>query len=156
MNKDKCQAYTKKRKPCNNYAMNGSDFCYVHKGLFKDFPPVKITSLICPYCEKSLRRGANFCKFCKNSLLMCPYCDEPLRKDAKFCSFCKNDLTPVIPKRDKLYYYGKLIEIGIGIRNRIAAKRIDISYGFFLVVFFLLITFTVTFFAISIFLHLIQ
>ena len=130
--------------------MNGSNFCYIHEELFKDFPPAKITALMCPYCEKPLRRGANFCKFCKNSIFFCPYCDEPLRKDAKFCSFCKEDLTPVVSKPDKLDFYGKLIEI----RNAIAAKRIDISYGCFNVVLFLLITFTVSYFAISIFLHL--
>lgn len=101
MKKNKCQAYTKKKEPCKNYAIKGSDFCYVHKGLFKDFPPVKIAALICPYC------------------------DEPLRKDAKFCSFCKEDFTPVIPKPDKPNYYRKLIDIC----NRIAAKDMDISYG---------------------------
>ena len=152
MKKSKCQAYTKKKKPCQNYAMEGSQFCHSHDRLFKDFPPVKITALMCPYCEKPLKRGANFCKFCKNPLLICQYCDGPLRKDAKFCSFCKEDLPPVIPKRDKLYYYGKLIEI----RNRIASKRIDISYVIFWVVFFLLLVLTVSYFAISVYLHLTQ
>jgi hypothetical protein len=55
-----------------------------------------------------------------------------------------------VSKPDKLDFYGKLIEI----RNTIAAKRIDISYGCFCVVFFLLITFTVSSLAISMFLHL--
>ena len=128
-----------------NFAMSMIDFLRI-------FPPVKITALMCPYCEKPLRGGANFCKFCKNSLLICQYCDGPLRKDDKFCSFCKEDLPPVIPKRDKLHYYGKLIEI----RNRIASKRIDISYVIFCVVFFLLLVLTVSYFAISVYLHLTQ
>ena len=133
--------------PCKNYAMKGSHFCYVHKGFFKDFPPVKITALVCPYCDKPLKRGAEFCKFCKNSLLMCPYCDEPLRKDAKFCSRCKVYLTPV-----KLNYFGKFIDI----RNRIAAKRRDIRYGCFWLVVFLLITLFSSFFVIDLYLSLTQ
>jgi len=152
MKKNKCQAYTKNKKPCQNYAIKDSHFCYVHKRSFKDFRPVKITALICPYCGEPLRRDAKFCKFCKNSLLKCPYCDEPLRKDAKFCSFCKEDFTPVRSKPDKLDYYGKLLNI----RNRIAAKAkgIDISYGCFLIIMFFLFTFVFSIIAIDIYFQL--
>jgi hypothetical protein len=138
MKNNKCQAFTKKKKPCQNYAVKGSQFCFVHEELFKDFPPAKITALFCPYCDEPLRRGAKFCKFCKNPILICPYCVEPLRKDDKSCSFCKEDLTPAIPKPDKLNYYGKLIAI----RNRIAAKNLNIGYGcYFVVIFLVLILF---------------
>jgi hypothetical protein len=152
MKKNKCQAYTKKKIPCKNYAMGGSYFCYVHKGLFKDFPPVKITALMCPYCDEPLGRGAKFCKFCKNCLLICPYCDELLRKDAKSCSFCKEDFTPVKPKRDKLNYFSKLISI----RNRIAAKvkGMDISSGFFFIVIFFILTLVVFLYIIDIYFQL--
>ena len=124
MKKNKCQAFTKKNLPCQNYAMKGSDFCNFHKGLFKDTPPVKITALICPYC------------------------DEPLRKDAKFCSFCKEGLTTVKPKPDKLDYYGKLIDI----RNRIAAKDMKIGYRCFIAAIFLLLIFFAYFFSEEIYL----
>ena len=152
MKKNKCQAYTKKKVPCKNYAAAGSGFCYVHERLFKDFPPVKITALICPYCDEPLERNAKFCSSCKHYLLICPYCDEPLRHDAKFCKFCKETLTPAKPKPDKSNYYGKLIDI----RNWIAAKRKDIRYGFFWVVVFLLMTGTVFLCSIDLFLDLAQ
>ena len=135
MKKNKCQAYTKEKKPCKNYAMKGSQFCSIHKGLFEDFPPVKITALICPYCDKPLKRGTKFCKFCKNSLNICPYCSEPLKKDDKFCSFCKEDLVPSKPKPEKPNYYAKLINI----RNRFALKDMSISYGCLVIIFFLLL-----------------
>jgi hypothetical protein len=149
MKKNKCQAYTKKKKPCKNYALKDSHFCYLHKGLFKDFPPVKITTLMCPYCDEPLGKGVKFCKFCKNSLLICPYCDKPLRKDAKSCSFCKEDFTPVIAKRDKLNYFSKLISI----HNRIAAKvkGMDISSGCLFIVIFFIFTLFIIIYAIDIF-----
>jgi hypothetical protein len=135
MKKNKCQAFTKKKKPCQNYAMEGSQFCHIHNGFFKNFPPVKITALMCPYCDEPLRREAKYCKFCKNPILTCPYCGEPLRKDAEFCNFCKEALNPVIPEPDKLNYYGMLIDI----RNWVAAKSRNIKYGCFWVVAYFLI-----------------
>jgi hypothetical protein len=135
MKNNKCQAFTKKKKPCQNYAIKGSQFCFVHEELFKDFPPSEITALFCPYCDEPLSRGAKFCKFCKNSLLICRYCHEPLRKDSKFCRFCKEDLTPVKPKPEKPNYYRKLINI----RNRIAAKNINLSYICLIVVILLVL-----------------
>ncbi len=90
--------------------MKGSHFCYAHKGHFKDYPPVKITALICPYCEESLKMGAEFCSFCKRSLFKCLYCEEPLREIVRSCSFCKQDLTPVKPIAGKPEDYDKLIE----------------------------------------------
>jgi hypothetical protein len=128
MKKNECQAYTKKRKPCKSYAMKGSQFCYVHKGLFKDFPPVKITALICPYCKESIKRSAEFCNVCKHSFLICPYCDEPLRKDDKFCSFCKFDITPEkpIPKD----YDVKLTVVD----KSSAAKGMSLGIEFFLAI----------------------
>lgn len=152
MNKNKCQAYTKKKIPCKNFAMEGSDFCPIHEGLFKDFPPVKITALICPYCDEPIERNAKFCNLCKHYFQICPYCDEPLRQDAKFCRFCKEDLAPAKPKLDKPNYYVKLFDI----RKRIAAIGKDISYGCFLVAVFLLITGIVFFMVIGIFLDLTQ
>ena len=149
MKKDKCQAYTKKKIPCKRSAMEGSDFCYVHERLFKDFPPVKITALICPYCDGPLERNAKLCSLCKRFIQICPYCDEPLRQDAKFCRFCREDLTPAIPKPDKPDYFGKLI----GIRNWFGTKRINISYGCFCLVIFLLITGFISFYIIVIFLE---
>lgn len=140
-----CRAYTKKRIPCKNNALEGSHLCSFHEGLFEDFPPVKITALMCPYCDQPLGRAAKFCKTCKNSFLICPFCDEPLRKDDKSCSFCKENLAPVIPKHDKLYYYGMLLDISNGIVER--AKAIDKSYGLFMVAifFFILFIFTISF-----------
>jgi len=152
MKKSKCQAYTKKKKPCQNYAMENSQFCHVHDGLFKDFPPVKSSAFMCPYCGEPIKRGAKFCKFCKNPILICPYCDEPLRKDAKTCSFCKEDLNVTIPKAYKLNYNDMLIDI----RNWIAAKRINITYGCFWVAFFLLIAGFVSIIFLQNFLELIE
>ena len=114
--------------------MEGSRFCYAHKGFYKDFPPAKITALICPYCDEPLKRGAKFCKLCKNVLLICPYCDEPLRKDVKFCSFCKEDLIPVLPKPRISHYYGKFIHLF----NHSATKRMDKSFDWFFVIIFLM------------------
>ena len=136
MQKNKCQAFTKKKKPCQNYAKEGSQFCHVHDGLFKDFPPVKSSAFMCPYCGEPIKRGAKFCEFCKNSILVCPYCDEPLKKDAKTCSFCKEDLNATIPKPYKLNYNGMLIDI----RNLIAAKSRKIKYeSLWAVAYFLLV-----------------
>lgn len=150
--KNRCQAYTKKKTPCKNYAMQGSDFCRVHEGLFKGLPPVKITALICPYCDEPLEGHAKFCSLCKHDLLVCPYCDKPLRKDAKSCKFCNEDLTPAIPMPDKSNYYEKLIDIG----NWIAAKCKDISHGFFWVIVFLLISGFVSFIFILLYLDVTQ
>ena len=150
MKKNKCQAFTKNKKPCQNYAINGSQFCYAHGELFKDFPPVKITALFCPYCDEPLVRGAKFCKFCKNSILICRYCHEPLRKDSRFCNFCKEELIPVKPKPDKPVYYRKLIDI----RNRIAAKNISISYICLIVVILLVLAFFVSIAALDVYYQL--
>ena len=147
MKKNKCQAFTKEKRPCQNYVMNGSDFCYIHKGLFKNFPPVKITALKCPYCDETIKRGAKFCKFCKNSILLCRSCDEPLRKDAKSCSFCKEDLKPAKPKPYKLNYFGMLGGIG----NWIAAKSRNIKHGFFWVVVSFLMALLASIFILDIF-----
>ena len=152
MKKDKCQAFTKKKMPCKNFSIEGSDFCYVHQRLFKDFPPVKITALICPYCDAPLERNAKLCNSCKRFLQICPFCDEPLRQDAKFCRFCKEDLTPATQKPDKPNYYRQLIHL----LNRIVAKRIDISYGCFWALVFLFITGIVSFYAIVLYLELTQ
>jgi hypothetical protein len=152
MKKNECQAYTKKKVPCENSAINGSDFCPFHKGFFQNFPPVKITALMCPYCGKALRRGYNYCKFCKNSILLCPYCDEPLIMDAKICSFCKEDLTPVIPESYKNNFFGMLVDI----RNSIAERPKNISYGCFWVVVLVFMTLVFSFFTIDIFSYLYQ
>ena len=141
MKNNKCQAFTKKKEPCETYAMKGSQLCNFHKEHFKDFSPVKITALICPYCNEPLEREAKFCKTCRNHLLFCPYCDEPLRKDSEFCGFCKEDITPVITKPlifklVKPNVYGRLIDV----IKRSAAKAMDISIDWIFVVIFLLIT----------------
>ena len=148
----KCQAYTKKNKACKNYAMEGSHFCFCHEGLFENFPPVKITALYCPYCDQPLRRGATFCKICKNFFLICPFCDEPLRKDAKSCNFCKEYFAPVIPKHNKLYYYRMLFNISSAIAKRI--KAIDLNYGLFMVTIFFFFIFTFTIFIIDLYFEL--
>jgi hypothetical protein len=152
MQKNKCQAITKKKIPCQNLALKDSDFCHVHKDLFKNFPPVKITTFVCPYCDKPLERNAKFCSLCKNFFLICPYCDVPLRKDAEFCRFCKEAPTPASDKPDTPNYYDKLTHI----LNRISAKRINISYGIFWALLFLLIAGIVSLYAIGIFLTLTQ
>lgn len=122
-------------KSCKNYAMKGSHFCFAHKGLFEDFPPVKITALICPYCDEPIKRGTKFCKLCKNFILICPYCDEPLRKDVKFCSFCKEDLIPATSKPRISLYYSKLIRLF----NHSAAKHKVKSYDWFFAIIFLIV-----------------
>lgn len=96
MQKDRCQANTKKNKPCKNYAIQGSNFCHIHR-IYDDFAPVQITAATCPYCQEPLSKNAESCDFCKESFLICPYCDEPLKRDAKSCSFCKFDRTPIQP-----------------------------------------------------------
>ena len=107
----KCQSYTKEKKPCKNYALEGSHLCSFHEGLFEDFPPVEITALICPYCGVSIRRGAKLCSLCKHSFLICPYCEEPLRKNSKSCSFCKEDIRPVEAIPSKLKDHDRLIKV---------------------------------------------
>ena len=157
MKNNKCQAYTKKRIPCKNNALEGSQLCSFHEGFFEDFPPVKITALFCPYCDEPLRRGAKFCELCKNSLLICRYCHEPLKKDSKFCSFCKEDLTPIEPKplilkSVKPNVYGRLIDdIKLS-----AAKAMNISIDWSFVVFFLLLSFFTILFAVDIYLNLVE
>jgi len=157
MKNNKCQAFTKKKKSCQNYAMNGSQLCNFHKELFKDFPPVKITALICSYCDEPLEREAKFCKTCRNHLLLCPYCDEPLRKDSEFCSFCKEDITPVITKPlilkpFKPNVYGRLIDV----IKRGAAKAMDISIDWISVAIFLLITLFCTVFIVNLYFQIIN
>ena len=151
MNKLKCQAYTKKKEPCKNFAINGSHFCNFHERLFEGFPPVKITALMCPYCEKPIKKHAKSCKFCKNYFLICPYCDEPLRKDDESCSFCKENFNTVLPKPTKKDYLDKFKGI---IRNRITTRGIDISYGCLYIIIFLFITVVVSIISISIYFEL--
>lgn len=150
MMKHKCLAYTKKKQPCRNFATEGSHFCDFHEGLFKDCPPVKITALICPYCEKPLRKPAKACKFCKNFFLICPYCDEPLRKDANSCIFCKEVLTTVMPEPTKINYYDKLIDI----RDRITAKDLNIRHKFLIAAIFLFLTLYAYIFSMDLYLML--
>ena len=132
---NKCQAYTKKKIPCKNDAVNGSHFCHIHEAKFKDFPPVKITAFMCPYCEKPLRRGAKFCKFCKNAFFVCHFCDEPLRKDATSCTFCKENFPSVVSVPDSLHYFRKFFNI----RNWITAKDLNLGYRCFITAVFLLL-----------------
>jgi hypothetical protein len=83
---------------------------------------------------------------------LCPYCDETLNMDTKFCSFCKENLTFVLPKPDKLNFYGMLIDI----HKTIAAKRKHINYGCFWVVVFIFMTLVISFFTVDIFSYLFQ
>lgn len=96
MKNNRCQANTRKKEPCKNYATKGSDFCHVHTEQDTVFPPIQLTAHICPYCEASLSENTRSCDFCNESFLRCPYCAEPLRQDAKFCGFCKLDLARVV------------------------------------------------------------
>ncbi len=157
MNKNKCYAYTREKIRCENYATNDSDFCDYHKKLFKDFPPVKIFALMCPYCDKPVERNAEFCSLCKNFFLICPYCDTPLRKDDKFCRFCKEALTTAINKPDNQIYFDKLVNIFndtfVDIRNRYSAKRINIGHGFLLLLIFSFMASIFIFYIIDIYLN---
>ena len=147
-----CQAYTKKRMPCKNNAMEDSHLCSFHEGIFKDFPPVRISALMCPYCEKPIERGAKFCKFCRNYFFICQYCDEPLKKDVKSCRFCKEDLTPAVPKHDKLYYFNWALKICNSFASKV--KAIDISYVLFMAIIFLIFLFAFSFLLVDTYFHI--
>ena len=110
MTKNICQAYTKKGKPCKNYAMKVSHFCYAHKRLSEDFPPVKITTEICPYC------------------------DEPLEREAKFCAFCNEDLIPATPKSRISLYFSKFIHLYSAGKHRVK------SFDWFFAIIFLMLS----------------
>ena len=126
----KCQSYSKKNKPCKNYAMKNSYLCYAHKKYYKDFPPVKITALICPYCGESIKKWATFCSFCDHSFLICEYCDEPLRISAKTCTFCEANLTPVKPTLKDRMNNHNVTETN----NGSAARGMGLDAGFLITV----------------------
>ena len=127
MEKNICQAKTKKNKPCKNSAIEGSDFCHVHAKPHMDFPPIKITAYICPYCEKPIRKNAESCGVCEETFKICPYCDEPLRQDAKLCNFCQLFRPPIQPIRND-------VENFTSIQQSSSADGASLSFGILFVV----------------------
>lgn len=61
--------------------------------------------MICPHCQKAIRDGAAFCKYCGARVTMaspppmiqpsCSRCRRPLTPDAAFCKYCGQPCSPV-------------------------------------------------------------